>query len=238
MLKLLVLGLDGATFDVIEPLLERGGMPNLRRLMDGGASGRLRSTLPPVTAPAWSTFMTGRDPGGHGVFQWRTYDPTTYANVNEKVVTSASVAGQTFWDVLGNNGQKVAVICVPITYPTWPVNGYLLSGYPCPDTKRNYTYPPSWSDTLPQSYNFSADYFLNASEEEVLSNGLGMLKSRTDMVVKLAKEEPLDALVVVLGETDRAQHDFWGYRDPRFSGFHSPRAATFGDAIDRHYVLN
>ncbi|HIQ04837.1 MAG TPA: hypothetical protein EYH31_03975 [Anaerolineae bacterium] len=222
----------------MDPLLEQGKLPNLRKLIERGVRGPLRSTLPPVTAPAWSTFMTGVNPGGHGIFQWRTYDPTTYTCVNENVVTSAAIAGTTFWDYLGQAGYRVAAITVPITYPTWPVNGYLLSGYPCPDTKRNFTYPESWGETLPQSYNFSADYYLNASEEEILVNGLDMLDKRTEMVLDLARSDPLDALVLVLGEIDRAQHDFWQYRDSRFPQYHGKDAVRFREAIDWHYIVS
>ena len=90
-LKLLVLGLDGATWDVMTPMMEQGELPHLARLVAEGASGPLLSTIPPVTAPAWSSFMTGLNPGKHGIFQWRTYDPTTYTCLNERLATSQGV---------------------------------------------------------------------------------------------------------------------------------------------------
>jgi len=66
--KLLIIGWDGATFDVIDPLLARGELPHLAGLIARGVRGRLRSTVPPSSAVAWPTFATGRDPAGHGVF--------------------------------------------------------------------------------------------------------------------------------------------------------------------------
>lgn len=235
-LKLLVLGLDGAAFDFIDPLIGQGRLPHLARLKREGVCGPLRSTLPPVTAAAWSTFMTGVNPGRHGIFQWRTYDPTRYTNLDERVVTADRLAGRTFWDILGRAGQRVAVITVPVTYPPWPINGYMVSGYPCPDAQRNYTYPAEWAASLEESYNFSADHYLHASEEQILQDGLNMLRRRTDLALRLISQEQLDCCVLVLGEIDRAQHDFFKYADPRFSASRQAPAAL-RQAIQRHYEV-
>lgn len=235
-LRLLIVGLDGATFDIINPLVERGRLPNMANLKQEGSHGKLRSVLPPVTAAAWSTFMTGLNPGKHGIFQWRTYDPTKYTNLDERVVTTAPLAGRTFWDFLGRAGYRVGVITVPVTYPTWPVNGYMISGYPCPDAKRNYTHPSRWADSLKQSYNLSADHYLKAADEEILGNGLDMLRRRTDLALDLVSSGDIDACVLVLGAIDRAQHDFFKYRDPRFEAYRIA-APRFRDAINRHYEV-
>lgn len=237
MLNMLILGLDGATLDIINPLIKQGRLPHLARLQKEGAWGPLRSTLPPVTAAAWSTFMTGLNPAKHGIFQWRTYDPTTYTNLNENVVTAERLAGRTFWDILGKANQRVGIITVPVTYPTWPVNGYLLSGYPCPDAENNYTYPPEWGKTLTKSYNFSVDHYLNASDERILVDGLDMLKRRTDLAVELAQQDKIDVCVMVLGEIDRAQHDFFKYAESRF-GASKTATAEFREAINRHYEVS
>jgi predicted AlkP superfamily phosphohydrolase/phosphomutase len=235
-LKLLVLGLDGATFDVVQPLVEEGRLPHLARLLHEGSSGPLRSTLPPVTAAAWSTFMTGQNPGRHGIFQWRTYDPTTYTGLDERIVTASRLVGHTFWDHLSAAGWRVGVITVPVTYPPWEVNGFLLSGYPCPDAQRNYTYPPELGSSLPERYNFSVDHYLRATPQEILDDGLEMLERRTSLALRMIDEMALDLCVLVLGEIDRAQHDFWRYADPRF-----PEQATaphaFREAIARHYEV-
>ncbi len=233
---MVVLGLDGATLDIIRPLVGQGRLPNLARLMQEGTWGRLRSTLPPVTAAAWSTFMTGLNPAGHGIFQWRTYDPTKYTNLDERVVSATRLAGRTFWDVLGRGGHRVAVITVPVTYPPWQVNGYMLSGYPCPDAQQNYTYPPEWAASLQRAYNFSADHYLRASDEDILRDGLDMLRQRTDLALDLVADGQIDVCVVVLGEIDRAQHDFFKYSDSRFSASRGA-PAHLREAIHRHYEV-
>jgi len=234
--KLLVLGLDGATFDMIRPLAAEGRLPHLARLMEQGTAGPLRSTLPPVTAAAWSTFMTGQNPGRHGIYQWRTYDPTTYTGLDEQIITASRLVGHTFWDHLGAAGWRVGVITVPVTYPPWEVNGFLLSGYPCPDAQQNYTHPPQLARSLAESYNFSADHYLHATPQQILDDGLEMLKRRTSLALRMIDEMALDLCVLVLGEIDRAQHDFWRYADPRFPE-HAAAPEAFRQAIARHYEV-
>ena len=74
--RVLLVGLDGATFDVLDPLLKEGVMPHLKALIDGGVAGPLESTKPPITPAAWTTFMTGKGPGRHGIIDFLRYDPT------------------------------------------------------------------------------------------------------------------------------------------------------------------
>jgi len=236
-LRLLVIGLDGATFDVIKPLITQGRLPALAELMAEGTSGSLCSTIPPVSAPAWSTFMTGLNPGKHGIFQWRTYDPTKYTCLDEQLMTSSRLAGRTFWDILGSSGYRVGVITVPMTYPPWAVNGFLLSGYPCPDTKRNYAYPPQWADDLTEPYNFSADHYAQAPEDTIWREGLEMLERRTSLAIQLIVEEHVQVCVLVLGETDRAQHDFWKYTDPRFAAYGTAKGQRYREVINEQYEV-
>jgi predicted AlkP superfamily phosphohydrolase/phosphomutase len=76
--KVLIVGLDAATFDLIGPWLAEGKLPNLEALMKNGAWGRLASILPPITPPAWTSFMTGKNPGKHGIFHFMEAQPGTY----------------------------------------------------------------------------------------------------------------------------------------------------------------
>src|SRR5256885_3351702 len=88
--RLLIVGLDAATFDLICPWIEEGKLPNLAALMKNGAWGRLASILPPITPPAWTSFMTGKNPGKHGIFHFVETEYGGYATTCEKATTRRS----------------------------------------------------------------------------------------------------------------------------------------------------
>lgn len=124
-----IVGLDGATWDLAGPFIEAGDMPTLGGLVAGGASGTLRSTMPPVTFPAWSSFMTGANPGRHGVFDFTRRVPGTYEIA---FVSSRDRRLPTIWRLLSDAGRRVAVLGVPTTYPPEPVNGIMVGGFDSP----------------------------------------------------------------------------------------------------------
>ncbi len=236
-LRLLVLGIDGATFKWIDPLIKEGDLPNFKKLMKNGCWGELCSTFPPVSACAWSSFMTGRNPGKHGIFHWRTYNPFKYTSQNTNLASNEELIGKTFWDVLGEEGYKVGVITVPLTYPVWEINGIMIAGYPCPQRQPNYAFPQEYVDKLDKSLNFRADYYIRAPDVEIAENGQEMLERRTSVAIDMISEEKLDVCVLVLGEIDRAQHDFWKYTDPSFSVFHEAQEKKIRRAIIDHYIV-
>ena len=94
-MRLLIIGIDGATFDLIRPWSDEGYLPNLKRLADGGVHGELASTLPPVTSPAWPTFMTGCNPGKHGVFDFIQPSGSDF-----KLVNASKIKQPTIWQRL------------------------------------------------------------------------------------------------------------------------------------------
>jgi predicted AlkP superfamily phosphohydrolase/phosphomutase len=143
--RVLVLALDGATFDLIGPWLDDGSMPNLARLRAEGACGKLRSIVPPVTAPAWCSFMTGKNPGKHGVFEFFLREPGRFEEIP---VSSRVRAGRTLWEILGDAGREVLVVNVPVTYPPSPVNGSLVGDFLTPIGARDFTWPPGLLDEI------------------------------------------------------------------------------------------
>ena len=100
--QVLIIGLDGATFDLIKPWVATGQLPTFKHLMDTGTRGNLESTIPPITPPAWTSFMTGMNPGKHGVFNFTEYHPADhsirYANASNRKIPS-------IWQLLGSQGS-------------------------------------------------------------------------------------------------------------------------------------
>jgi predicted AlkP superfamily phosphohydrolase/phosphomutase len=124
-MRVLCLGLDGADYDLVRDLLARGRLPTLARLSRGGAFGPLRSTIPAFTPTAWSSFLTGLNPGGHGIFAF-TSNPNRGGGGLE---SAASRAGAPLWRYLGAAGVRSAFITVPFTHPPEPVRGVLVTGF-------------------------------------------------------------------------------------------------------------
>lgn len=125
-MKLFVLGLDGATFDCLNPLMEEGIIPNIKELCTHGAWGPLQTVFPPVTAPAWLALATGLNPGKTGVFD---YINRKTAGGNEMVpVSSAYYQDKAVWDLLGRSNFKVGIFNYPTLSPPPKVNGFVVSG--------------------------------------------------------------------------------------------------------------
>ncbi|MHC5034467.1 MAG: alkaline phosphatase family protein, partial [Planctomycetota bacterium] len=115
--KVMIIGLDAVTLELIRPWAEEGRLPNLARFLDEGASGPLRSTLPPGSPAAWSTFATGMNPGGHGVLGFYQLHADSY---EPRLMNASSRAGTTFWEVAGQHGVRGGVLNLPFTFPPRP----------------------------------------------------------------------------------------------------------------------
>src|ERR687898_24730 len=102
--RALLIGLDGATFDVLDPLMEQGAMPVLRRFIGSGARATLRSTVPALTPPAWTSLVTGRGPGSHGIFDFFRKD--NEASPLFRFLTSHDVACPTMWSLATAEGLR------------------------------------------------------------------------------------------------------------------------------------
>ena len=143
--KVLIIGIDGGSFDILRPLTEQGVMPRLRHILEEGIAGDLTTTMPPITAAAWTSFATGVNPGRHGLVDFVYFPGCGY---HVAVASSRDVRAPTVWDIAGDQGREVGIIGVPMTYPPQRVNGFLISDFMTPPGSRNFTHPPELQDEL------------------------------------------------------------------------------------------
>src|ERR1051325_9352411 len=143
--KVVVIGLDAATWTLINPWMAEGSMPNLAKLMQAGVSGSLQSVLPPITPPAWTSFMTGKNPGKHGIFNFIETEPGGYAM---KYSNATSRRSPTIWKLLNDAGFSVGTMNIPFTYPPEKLNGFQISGMDTPSESSPFIHPPELRDEL------------------------------------------------------------------------------------------
>ncbi len=222
--KFIIIGLDGGTFKIIDPLISEGKLPNLKRLIEKGTKATLISTIPPLTAPAWVTLMTGVNPGKHGLFDFRklekiTYDTPYNPQPKETCVLMHShyYAGKTIWDILGKAGLKISTIMMPMTYPAWEVNGYMLSGYPSPDFKKPSGYPLDWVTKIGPL--FDMPFILINNEDILIKECRKLVNKVEDILIKQLKEGECDVYSIVFSSTDFLQHYLWKYQSEQDSKY-------------------
>jgi predicted AlkP superfamily phosphohydrolase/phosphomutase len=143
--RLVVLGLDGATWNVLDPMRQRGLMPNLDTFLARAASGTLRSIVPPVTTAAWTTMMTGCGPARHGVFDHRYYDA---AEGRMKVNHSGRIRVPTVWHLVSATGRSVVSLNVPGLYPPLKLRGIVVSGMDAPHLEAALSAAPEFGARL------------------------------------------------------------------------------------------
>src|SRR5215471_1997333 len=128
-MKVFMLGLDGATWDILEPLMKAGELPHLARLRQRGASGVLRSVFPPLSPVAWTGVMTGKNSGKHGVFEFLEYahDP-----LHGRVNSSRVIKAELVWEIAGRHGKATVAGGVPMSYPPRKAPGFYLGDFLSP----------------------------------------------------------------------------------------------------------
>jgi len=224
--KVVIFGLDGVTFDLLQPWLDEGRLPNLARLIAEGASARLRTTIPPVSASAWASFATGANPGKHGLIDFTYPDPKGY---EIKVSNNRTRTAPTLWEIVGNAGGQVGVVSLPMTYPPEPVNGFMVCSFLTPGADSVYTYPDSLKEELSSAV---GPFPLHMSEKgrgvhpsQFARSVKEMEVQRARAVCYLLKNKPWDLFVYVVETTDNLQHEIWHLLDethPR----HDPQTAA------------
>jgi predicted AlkP superfamily phosphohydrolase/phosphomutase len=238
--RVLVFGIDGATFDLVKPWMADGSLPNLAKVFKQGASGELESTLPPNSAPAWTSFMTGMNPGKHGLYGFTRVEPREGYGI--KINSGAVRRAQTVWQYLTTHGRRSIVLNVPMTYPPEPIDGVVVTGIDTPGLESQFTYPPEFRNEV---FRLAPEFILDIRSWGVEAAGdrraklfddiMRMVESRRKLALNLMTSEPWDLFTVVFTATDRAMHFFWRFLDPAHPLYDPDDAPRFQDAILRVY---
>lgn len=236
--RLLIIGLDGATFDVLDPLMEAGRMPALRAFIENGAAGVLHSTKPPITPAAWTTFMTGKGPGKHGIIDFEKYHVARH-----KVTFNSTfeIREQTIWELLSDKGLRVGSINVPMTYPPKPVNGFMISGFETPSIDAEFTYPRELKAEILREL---PDYNYRTNWKRRALGGLDVLRENLDYITNSFEQGwrltrycgdrfGWDLLMIVYKLVDNLQHKSWKYLDPRYRDRYPRQAEMTAECFSR-----
>jgi len=226
--KVIILGLDGATLDLILPWAREGKLPAFQRMIDEGTIGELRSTIQPLTAPAWISFMTGLNPGNHGIYDFIRRKPQSY---DVELVYAGNLRRKTLWTLLSEAGKHIGAINIPMIYPPQPVNGFLISGIDTPGLGSPFTYPSDLYDELKRNVGEYIIAVSGNSAEEWAQGFRSMARIRTKVFDYLRRNKPWDCLMVVYAATDMSQHLFWRNMEGLASGNPSAEDSTYGGII-------
>ncbi len=242
--RVFIVGWDGATFDLIEPWIAEGKLPNIAAVWNGGSHGELQSTLPPMTFPAWSSFMTGKNPAKHGIYDFTRQRPGTY---DLEFVNGGQRKAPSFWKLLSDAGKRVISISVPCTFPPEPVNGVMLSGFDAAGLGGSSSkldargmYPREVYDELERELgghpigSFPIQEINQGRAEAAVQKILDVIARKAATAKYLMQNYEWDCAMILFGESDGAGHHFWKYCDHRSPQF-TAEPASMRDSILRVY---
>jgi predicted AlkP superfamily phosphohydrolase/phosphomutase len=225
--RVLIIGLDCAPPELVFDRW-RGDLENLGSLMEEGIYGELESTIPPITVPAWTSMMTGKNPGTLGLYGFRnradySYDEMVFAN-------SQYVKDET-------ERKRSIIIGVPQTYPPKPLNGCLITSFLTPDTTCQYTYPPELRgevEALVGEYLLDVDHFRTEEKERLLRQIYEMTERRFRVAKHLMTTQPWEFFMVVEIGLDRMHHGFWKFFDERHRKYQPD--SKYKDVVKDYYL--
>ncbi len=213
--KTVVIGLDAATWDVIKPLMNSGRLSTLKSLCESGVSGVLKSTIPPLTPPAWTSMATGVNPGKHGIYDFMEQDSETH---EVRPLNYSRMHRKTIWDVFSEAGKKVIIANFPMAYPPPRVNGIFISGISSPE-EGMICYPKSLKETL-KNYKYRIHpevSYTDVGSKDYIKHLKNLMKMRFDLYTHLVKTYEWDLFWGVFNEIDWAQHYVWYEKKLLFS---------------------
>ncbi len=232
--RTLIFGIDGGTWTVLEPLIERGVMPRLAALREKGAWGNLESVVPVNSAAAWSSILTGMPPEKHGIFDFLNWHPRKPRRTS---VNATWMPRPTLLDLMGHAGAVLA-LKIPMTYPPWDIPGAIVSGLPTPDDETAFTHPPELAPALnPLIEKGSAgrSWELEGDRRGVILDQMeSAQRSLERMTDHLLGEYDFNTCFVVARDVDELQHFFWDVLTGEDPHEFLPRLEAYFARLDRY----
>lgn len=233
MRKALLIGLDCAAPELMfHRFIDR--LPNIRGLMQRGAYGRLESSDPPITIPAWMVMATSRSPGRLGLYGFRHRKENSYNDI--WIASSRMVREKKIWDYVAEAGGKSCIVAVPPSYPPVPVEGWLVGCFITPDAKRDYTYPPELREEIRELVGeYLPDVEFRIEDKRGLIEGLReMTEQHFEVVKHLMRTRDWRFFMFVEIGLDRVHHAYWKYFDEEHH-LHKP-GSEFENVVEDYYA--
>lgn len=236
-----VIGLDGAAWHLLDPLIEEGVMPRLGALRAQGASGILASTVPTYTPPAWTAAATGVNPGRHGIYGF----VAGHAQAErQELMHAGKVKAATVWEMANAQGASAGMYHLPLTYPPTALNGWMVSGMMTPgwgERQKGFTSPRELEGRILQwapgyVIDVSANWEQDWRDPALCDRIVASLEQRLRVLERLLAEDPPKVLFAVLESPDRLQHVYYRYMDPQDTLYRSPEAEVLRPHIARCFA--
>ena len=210
-IKVILIGLDGMTLRVLEPYMKANLMPNFSSLTKNGCCGILSSTIPSLTGPGWSSMATGKNPGKHGIYEFRRRNGYR----TELVTRNTSPRAEPIWKTLSRNNKRVAVVNVPFTYPPDSVNGIMVSGMMTPDISSDFVFPGEFKKQLLKiipDYRldiYSGKFKITGRKDALVERVLQVTNDGRKLMRRLLDTHRWDFFFMTFVGPDRLQHFMW-----------------------------
>jgi len=222
--RVFVVGLDAATFDLIEPWVADGTLPTVGRLLREGTRARLRSTLPALTPPAWTSAATGRNPGKHNVFN---FYKATAGGLGRAPVTLGELRSPRVWDIAAHHGRRSCVLHMPVTYPPQAIPGVMISGIMTPKGAEDFVAPSALKQDLAAripGYRLEVDAaaLKRGDLEAFRRDAFDLQRVQTEEVNHLLATQDWDLFWVMFHTLDKLQHFYWRYMDREHPAYPGP----------------
>jgi predicted AlkP superfamily phosphohydrolase/phosphomutase len=252
--KTLIIGIDGLGMDLVNrwfnvgaqhaaPLqpVEGSDFPNLSRLILDGARAKLRSVMPLNSAAAWTSFLTGRTPAGHGIFGFTRAHSDGY---HRSIAGCDDIGAATLWDIANAHGAPVGMVNCPMTYPPPKLDGFVISGIPIP-YNQVWAYPPDAQESLRDLF---GPYIVDlpwwdvgdgtpGRREAFIAGMYQMARKREEATLWAMRNRPWRIMTLIFTGTDRLLHSFWHLSDPSHPSHDKAGAEAHGREIRRYFIL-